>query len=146
MHSGRSHRSGGLRHAKGWCVALGFLCLTPIVLFADGLPPAIEREVDFKTDVAPLLKRCHACHGETQQLNGLRLDRKEDALRGGDSGRSIVPGNSAESRLIHLVAGYRVKSVMPPTGERLTRKEIGILRAWIDHGAEWPEPNTESKE
>ena len=28
---------------------------------------------------------------------------------------------------------------MPPVDPRLTREEVGILRAWIDQGAAWPE-------
>ena len=28
---------------------------------------------------------------------------------------------------------------MPPAGKRLTPEEIGVLRAWIDQGATWPE-------
>ena len=28
---------------------------------------------------------------------------------------------------------------MPPKGERLTVEQIGLLRAWIDQGVEWPE-------
>jgi len=74
-------------------------------------------------------------------MNGLRLDRKKEALAGGHSGPAILRGNSADSRLIHLVAGYRVKVVMPPAGPALSAEEIGILRAWIDQGAKWPEPS-----
>ncbi len=100
--------------------------------------------MDFETDIRPLFEqRCHACHGPAIVMNGLRLDRKSDALAGGHSGPSIIPGNSAESRLIHMVAGYRVKVLMPPAGEPLAPAEIGKLRAWIDSGAVWPEPVTE---
>ncbi len=87
-------------------------------------------------------QRCYACHSAANQINGLRLDLKHDALKGGHSGPAILPGNSADSRLIHMVAGYRVKLLMPPAGEPLTREEVGILRAWIDQGASWPEEKT----
>ena len=107
---------------------------------ADGLPPASTAEVDFDTQVRPLFEqRCVACHGEASSMNGLRLDRKEHALAGGHSGPAIVPGDSATSRLIHMVAGYQVKVLMPPVGEPLSKTEIGLLRAWIDQGAAWPE-------
>jgi hypothetical protein len=71
--------------------------------------------VDFQADIAPLLKRCTPCHGAQQAMNGLRLDRGEDALRGGYSGPVILPGNSAESKLIHAVSGSG-KLAMPPAG------------------------------
>ncbi len=79
-------------------------------------------------------------------MNGLRLDRKADALAGGHSGRAILPGDSASSRLIHMVAGYKVKVMMPPAGDPLDPAEIGLLRAWIDQGADWPEPAADGRE
>jgi len=105
-----------------------------------GLPPAASEPVDFTRDVEPLLKsRCQVCHGPQQQMNGLRLDRKQAALTGGYSGRVIIPGDGAASKLVQLVAGLNSKVVMPPAGERLSAKEIGLLRGWIDQGAQWPE-------
>ena len=79
------------------------------------------------------------CHGPEKQKADLRLDGKARALRGGDSGRVIEPGKSADSRLIHLVAGLEADTVMPPKGELLTAGQIGLLRAWIDQGANWPD-------
>jgi len=99
---------------------------------ADQLPPAAKTKIVYARDIEPLLaQRCYACHGPQQQMSGLRLDRKDAALR------VIQPGNSADSRLIHMVAGVE-KKVMPPTGARLTAVEIGLLRAWIDQGLDWP--------
>ena len=106
------------------------------------LPPAWQGAVDFRSAIRPLLaQRCHACHGEAVAMNGLRLDRKADALAGGHSGPAILPGDSANSRLIHMVAGYRVKVLMPPAGQPLDPAEVGLLRAWIDQGAAWPDAN-----
>ena len=122
------------------------LCLLPcfplIALAADdGLPPAATTKVDFARDIAPLFeKRCFMCHGPQQQMSGLRLDRKAAALQGGKSGAVIVAHDSAASRLIRLVAGVSAdKKVMPPAGPRLSAAEVGLLRAWIDQGVEWPE-------
>jgi hypothetical protein len=115
------------------CVTLGT---------AQELPPAASVKVDFLRDIEPLLaKRCFVCHGSQQQMSGLRLDQKDAALKGGASGVDIKPGKSVESRLIALVAGME-KRVMPPVGARLTSEEVGLLRAWIDQGAEWKLGNT----
>src|ERR1700735_2695764 len=101
---------------------------------AADLPPAAKTKIDYARDIEPLLaKRCYLCHGSQQQMSGLRLDRKDDALK------VIQPRNSAGSRLIHMVAGVD-KKVMPPVGPRLTAAEIGLLRAWIDQGLDWPTP------
>jgi hypothetical protein len=104
------------------------------------LPPPASREVDFARDIRPILaKRCHACHGPEKQKAGLRLDRKAEAQRGGDSGPWFEPGNSAESLIIEKVAGLDPAGIMPPEGDRVSAAEIGLLRAWIDQGASWPD-------
>src|SRR5437660_11419048 len=105
------------------------------------LPPAASRKVDFVKDVQPILaKSCDECHGEKKQEAMLRWDAKEIALKGSERGPVIVPGKSAQSVMIHLVAGLKGEdNVMPQEGERLTPEQIGLLRAWIDQGADWPE-------
>jgi len=104
------------------------------------LPPPASRAVDFVKDIQPILAHsCYACHGPEKQENSLRWDIKANALKGGVSGPAIIPGNSAQSRMIHLVAGLEKGLVMPQKGERLTAAQIGLLRAWIDQGAHWPE-------
>ncbi len=106
---------------------------------AAQLSPAAQTQVDFARDIEPLFRtRCQGCHGAKQQMSGLRLDRGEDALRGGYSGAVILPGKSEASRLIQMVSGAVEGRFMPPAGARLTPAEIGMLRAWIDQGAHWP--------
>ncbi|MFN9754498.1 MAG: DUF1549 domain-containing protein, partial [bacterium] len=94
---------------------------------------------DFATDVRPMLaRRCWGCHGPALHKSDLRLDRRADALHGGESGiPAIVPGNSKDSLLIRDVSGADPKLVMPPAGPRLTPAEVETLRPWIDAGAEW---------
>lgn len=107
------------------------------------LPPPANLQVDFKRDVKPILQaNCYSCHGPSQQQSGLRLDIKVPALRGGDTGVVILPGDSAQSNLIRRLAGSEVGLQMPPTGP-LSAEEIGVLRAWIDQGAVWPDATVE---
>ncbi|HXB74194.1 MAG TPA: PSD1 and planctomycete cytochrome C domain-containing protein [Candidatus Acidoferrales bacterium] len=127
-----------------WLSCGAFVCLFMLTASraADdaALPPAAKTKVSYARDIEPLLqKRCLLCHGAQQQMSGLRLDQNQAALKGGASGKDILPGNSAGSRLIRLVAGLETK-VMPPMGARLTAAEIGLLRAWIDQGVDWPAP------
>lgn len=104
-----------------------------------GLPPATMRKVDFVVDIQPLLTmHCHQCHGASKQEGGLRLDRRDEALNGGDSGPAFVSGKSEESLLIKYVAGVDPDVLMPPEGDRLSDMQIGLLRGWIDQGADWP--------
>ena len=104
------------------------------------LPPPAQTRVDFVREVQPILaQHCYSCHGPDKQENDLRWDVKSAALKGGTSGPAIVPGHSAESRMIHLVAGLEKNLVMPKKGGRLTPEQVGLLRAWIDQGAQWPD-------
>ena len=112
----------------------------PALAQEEELPPAVDRKVDFEKDVQPLFKKfCFECHGSDKQEAGFRLDSRDAALAGGDTGESILPENSAESLLIRYVAGIDENVVMPPEGDKLSKTQVGILRAWIDQGAVWPE-------
>jgi len=105
--------------------------------------PNPAAQIDFIRDVQPILsENCYPCHGPEKQRSGLRLDRKDDALRGGDSGKIIVPGNSHDSLLFRYVAGLDSDKLMPPrkNGRKpLATNQVAYLRAWIDSGAPWPE-------
>ncbi|MEK6259049.1 MAG: PSD1 and planctomycete cytochrome C domain-containing protein [Planctomycetota bacterium] len=107
---------------------------------ATKLPPAANREVDFVRDVRPIFQRaCVRCHGPDKQKSEFRLDVRQTALTGGESyAPNIVPGKSADSPLVKMVAGVG-DVTMPPEGDRLSAEEIGLLRAWIDQGAKWPD-------
>ena len=105
------------------------------------LPPAASREIDFVRDIQPIFRtRCYSCHSGAKQRGELRLDLKSAALKGGESyAPAIVPGKSADSPLVRFVAGLEEGMQMPPEGERLSPQQIGLLRAWIDQGAKWPD-------
>ena len=127
----------------GLTLPVSFASAEPPKFAAAKLPPPADKKVDFAADIQPLLKKnCFSCHGEEAQESGLRLDQKKRALSGGDHGKVIVPGKSAESRLVHLIAGLDEETgLMPPDGmgTPLAPSEIGLVRAWIDQGANWPD-------
>lgn len=96
---------------------------------------------DFAKDIGPILaKKCIECHGPEKQKAKMRLDSKEAAFKGGESGLAgIVSGKSADSRLykvITLPKGH--DDVMPPKGDLLPKATTDLIKAWIDAGADWP--------
>jgi mono/diheme cytochrome c family protein len=102
------------------------------------LPPPAAYAVDFARDVAPLLRTaCVRCHARGRDRGGFSIETRDLMLKGGDNGPAVVPGRSAESYLISLVAGLEPENVMPQKGSRLTAAQVGLLRAWIDQGAAW---------
>ncbi len=116
------------------------LCLSVSLPFAAQAQPTSgpPATVTYAEHVKPILAaRCFGCHGPRQQQSGLRLDLRQNALRGGDYGVVIVPGHADESKLIQRVSGSSAGLQMPPTGP-LEEHEIAVLRAWIDQGADMP--------
>ncbi len=107
------------------------------------LPPPATGTIDFAKDIQPIFaNHCYKCHGAEKQKGGLRLDRKAEALEGGDDGKVISVGNGAGSVLVQLVGGLDADKPMPPrtdSNEPLSRDQVAKIRAWIDAGAVWPE-------
>ena len=59
---------------------------------------APDKPVSFKSDVAPILeKNCVTCHGPAQQLSLLDLSSRAAALKGGQKGPAIIPGDADRS-------------------------------------------------
>ena len=82
------------------------------------LPPAADRKIDFVKDVQPILrKHCFECHAEGNEEGGLNLGVKSRALEGGDHGPVFAAGQSAASRLIHLVAGVEKDNAHAARGQ-----------------------------
>ena len=55
---------------------------------------------DFDKSIAPLLaRRCLDCHRGAEPKGGLDLSRAETAMKGGESGKALVPGNIESSLL-----------------------------------------------
>ena len=71
-------------------------------------------------------------------MSGLDLRSAASARKGGTRGPAIVPGQAANSLLVHAVTGTEELS-MPPGDARLSEKDINILKDWINAGANWPE-------
>ena len=112
-----------------------------LLALAYSTAAAVADEVDFTTQVQPLLtNHCLRCHGPDEK-GGLRLDTQQALLKGGFSGPVIVANSATESPLIELVVGDSTEPpLMPPPdeGDPLSPAEVETLRNWINAGAPWP--------
>lgn len=125
-----------------WVMAVAVACAVGVlpVTGADKLPPALEKAgVTYDKDIKSLFEAsCFKCHGPEKQKGKVRLDSLTAALKSG-GGKAVIPGKSAESKLVVSVA--RVSEDpdhnMPPPdkGEPFTKEQVGLIRAWIDQGA-----------
>ena len=105
------------------------------------LPFSAAGAVDFRRQVRPILEvYCLKCHGAEKPKSGLSLVTRADAIKGGDGGTSLVPGDPSKSPLYTTTAlpdGH--DDLMPPKGERLNAAQQEVLKTWILEGAAWPE-------
>ena len=103
------------------------------VMFGGSFAAQDAGRVDFGRDVLPIFRQqCYGCHGPTQQMNGFRLDRRRDAMRGGTASPGVIrPGNSEASLLFFRIATRLAGPQMPPTGA-LKPEQIGIIKAWLE--------------
>ena len=106
----------------------------------EELPPPAKHKVNFVKEILPIFKKhCVECHGPDKQKSDYRIDVKARAFGGGEMGEAIIPGKSAESPLVHFISGLDEEVIMPPKGDSLGDKKVGLIRAWIDQGADWPD-------
>src|SRR5688572_7906085 len=114
--------------------------LAAVFFFASGEQ---GRGADFLRDVQPILsEHCAQCHGadEKDRKSALRLDQRDAALKGGESGTAaIVPGQPDQSELIRRVTSADSDLIMPPPSHKkpLSAKQIETLKAWIQDGAKY---------
>lgn len=89
--------------------------------------------LSFERDIRPILKaHCFHCHGEGEKLKGgvdLRLRRF--MLTNSESGPVLIPGKSAGSVLLEMVASGK----MPKGEKKLTPADTRKIQQWIDSGA-----------
>src|SRR5262249_27670994 len=106
---------------------------------AAGLASAASAgPIEFNRDVRPILtENCFGCHGPDSAARkaGLRLDRREEALRA----KAIVPGKPDESQLVERIFEDTPARRMPPpkAHKTLTAAQKETLKQWIAAGAEY---------
>src|SRR6266446_4555663 len=122
------------------------------LLAEDSPPPEVQRKpipiakidrrtpVDYEKEILPILKNnCLACHNKTTTKAELVLETPQDILKGGESGKVVIPKRSGDSLLLKI-ASHQVKPMMPPKNNKveasdLTPEELGLIKLWIDQGA-----------
>jgi hypothetical protein len=132
---------------KAFFFALG-LPLGGSSLFAAALTPA-QTEF-FETKIRPVLvERCYQCHSTEagKDKGGLLLDTRQTALKGGDTGPAIVPGDLKKSLLIAAIRRGDPETAMPPKGkgEALSPEQVADFEQWVREGAPDPREGGGSK-
>ncbi|MBC8289983.1 MAG: DUF1553 domain-containing protein [Planctomycetes bacterium] len=86
----------------------------------------------FEKDILPIVKaKCIRCHAGVEPKAGLNLTSPSSLLTGGKSGAALRIRAAEFSLLYEMVSSGK----MPPVGQKLTAAEKGIIRKWINEGA-----------
>ncbi|HEV3080151.1 MAG TPA: DUF1549 domain-containing protein, partial [Gemmataceae bacterium] len=94
------------------------------------------KKIDFAHQIVPIIKaRCGECHTNGKRKGSLSLDTREAILKA----KVVVPGKSDESELLQRITSEDPDVRMPPKGDRLSPREIALIKAWIDQGLPWQE-------
>ena len=112
-----------------------FAGMAPCGLLADdAASPTYEKHI------APFFKTyCLGCHdGGDDSKGGLSVVSFKTLFEGGDGGAVIVPGKSAESRLIKMLLATAKPSMPPKDSKQPRPEEIEIVKRWVDLGATAP--------
>jgi len=115
-----------------------------LVFFSARFASAKEPTVEFNRDIRPIFSdKCYTCHGPdaANRKTKLRFDLEEGAKIELSKGRkAIVAGDPLQSEVYKRVASSDPALRMPPAymgREKLTDGEIGLIRRWIEQGAQW---------
>ncbi len=106
--------------------------------------PLSAAPIDYSEKIAPLFhEHCVDCHAADDADGEFVIETYEALLKGGETGKTIVPGNAQDSLLVKFLEGRSGKEgknkFMPPgKREHLKPEEIALIRQWIDAGAPAP--------
>lgn len=93
-----------------------------------------QEKTTYQNHILPIFESsCTNCHNPDKKKGGLDLTSYAATLAGGSGGKIADPGDGLSSRL-YQSAAHTIEPIMPPKGERLGKKELTLLRAWIDGG------------
>jgi hypothetical protein len=126
---------------------LRHVLLAAFVLVVAAVPSAAQQTVSnefFEAKIRPVLAaKCYACHNsKMKEPKGyLTLDSKAGVMKGGTLGPAIVPGQPADSKLVHALKYADPHLQMPPSG-KLPDEVIADFEAWIAGGA--PDPRADA--
>ena len=133
------HYGGNLTHGSTYLVEYAPQPLRSLA----GLAPrrtitSVSTADPFADVVGPMLvERCASCHNEDKQESDLVLTSYAGVMRGGESGRVVVAGNTDLSELLRRIElPHDDDEFMPADGKTpLTDRQVQIIRWWIEAGA-----------
>ncbi|MCA8991244.1 MAG: PSD1 domain-containing protein [Planctomycetaceae bacterium] len=116
-----------------------FVIAAAVAFFSSVTAFADEASDFFENRIRPVLvTKCGECHAGKTPEGDFRIESREDLIKGGMSGTSLVSGDPNASALIQRLISDDPDKVMPPE-EPLPENVIADFKRWVADGAVWPE-------
>lgn len=98
-----------------------------------------DEKISYNQQIRPIFNtKCITCHGGIKKSGNFSLLFREEALAKAKSGKyAIVPGHADESELINRLVSSDPELRMPLEHPPLSETEVGLIKKWINQGAEW---------
>ena len=99
--------------------------------------------VSFSRDIRPILAtNCNSCHKPDKMKADLDMTTFATLMIGGKHGKTIVPRNPDDSRLVDMISGDDPE--MPKDNDSLKPDEVALIARWVREGAidDTPLPGT----
>jgi uncharacterized membrane protein len=119
--------------------------LAPVWNNAKPLVP-IDQALVYRDLVQPIFEnKCIGCHNPDKLKGGLMLTDEKSILKGGKSGKLLVPGQPVISLLLQRIhLPEEEKKHMPPSGKtQLTASEMTVLYLWVKENADFKKKVTD---
>jgi WD40 repeat protein len=120
-------------------IATAIMLAVAVAVARDVVAQDASVQISFARQVRPILQQhCYGCHQPAAAKGGLDMTSRERMLRGGESEEpAVVPGRPDDGTLIAMITPAKNgRAEMPKDKPALAAKQIAILRAWIQQGAE----------
>lgn len=114
---------------RKWVTSL--LVTAPLSLF---VPLQAAEKITYDDHIYPIFESaCLNCHNPDKKKGDLDLSNFAGVMTGGSGGAVASPGDGGGSKLYTTIT-HTAEPFMPPRGDKLSKKDADLVRAWIDGG------------
>ncbi len=124
------HKGGVITHGEDYLSPEGFYEISPPVIPKDSIL-LYEAAVNLILD-----DKCVSCHNASKSKSGLRFDRYDLMMKGGERGSLFDPENHKEGSLVKFISlPLEDELHMPPKNKtQLNERELWLLNYWVSSG------------
>src|ERR1043166_7668817 len=127
-------RSQRRQHVPGLPSDFGFRIYFVLLLLALSSGAFAQEKITYDDHITPIFRNnCFKCHNPDKMRGELDLTTYSTVLTGGGSGKAVVPGDAAGSKLYKAIT-HAEEPFMPDKAPKLPDAEIELVRKGIAGG------------